>query len=105
MSAERRRLVKLDAQGQELLRFATPFDVMDLVESEDDEGALLAVVGLDTGVLYLRPDGGAVGPFGARSFAAAGARWECGRARGPSRRGLTSLGATCWWWQPPPSVR
>ena len=59
MSAERRRLVKLDAQGQELLRFATPFDVMDLVESEDDEGALLAVVGLDTGVLYLRPDGSA----------------------------------------------
>ena len=68
VSAERRRLVKLDAQGEELLRFATPFDVMDLVESEDDEGALLAVVGLDTGVLYLRPDGGAVGPFGARSF-------------------------------------
>ena len=37
VSAERRRLVTLDAQGEELLRFATPFDVMDLVESEDDE--------------------------------------------------------------------
>lgn len=68
LSSDRRRLLKVDDQGAELLRFVLPFTVMDLVETADDTGPLLALVGLNTGVLYLRADGVAEVPHGNRAF-------------------------------------
>ena len=68
VTSDRRRLVKIDAQGAEVHRFVLPFEAMDVVESSDADGPLLAVVGLNTGVLYLRADGTPEGPFGERTL-------------------------------------
>ena len=68
VTSDRRRLVKIDAQGAEVHRFVLPFEAMDMVESSDADGPLLAVVGLNTGVLYLRADGTPEGPFGERTL-------------------------------------
>ena len=55
---------KIDAQGAEVHRFVLPLKPWTCEEQRPD-GPLLAVVGLNTGVLYLRADG-TPGPFGER---------------------------------------
>ncbi len=66
LSAGLRRLVRLDATGQEVRRFVLPYEVMDLVETQDENGPLLNLVGLDRGVVYLREDGSTEAPNGSR---------------------------------------
>jgi hypothetical protein len=68
LSSDLRRLLRIDASGLELRRFVAPYDVMDLVEIEDESGPLLCLAGLDRGVVYLRPDGVAEEPHGSRAF-------------------------------------
>ena len=66
LSTDLRRLARLDGNGVELHRFGLTFDVMDLAEVSDDEGPLLALVGLGGVIVYLRPDGVAEAPNGSR---------------------------------------
>jgi hypothetical protein len=68
LSSDLRRLLRIDASGAELRRFVAPYDVMDLVEVEDESGPLLCLAGLDRGVVYLRADGVAEEPHGSRAF-------------------------------------
>ncbi len=66
LSAGLRRLVRLDSTGQEVRRFVLPYEVMDLVETVDETGPLLNLIGLDRGVVYLREDGTSEAPHGSR---------------------------------------
>jgi hypothetical protein len=66
LGADLRRLARLDGNGVELRRFGLTFDVMDLVEVSDDDGPLLALVGIGGVIVYLRPDGVAETPHGSR---------------------------------------
>ena len=52
LSAGLRRLVRLDPTGLEVRRFVLPYEVTDLVETQDETGPLLSLVGLDRGVVF-----------------------------------------------------